>query len=174
MSSVTPDLRSNVTSIQEEPTSDSKASELQELTITSDTLSLIFRRELLTLMDGLMVSYFSFGWDDTAALIKTNNCDEDGVCEDVNEDEETRGKMLWRKLKRLYFRRRTYDLLKAQREFKAMGTLLKIAREADIPQERREALNKKRELLRGNRNPVIVFLGGGMGSGKSSLVNEVN
>jgi len=38
----------------------------------------------------------------------------------------SKGKLLWKRLKLLYFKKRALELLQGQRQFKALGELLKV------------------------------------------------
>ena len=137
-----------------------------------------FRLSLLHTLNELVGAYFSFAWDDTAALLAANSATRDTTQEALLAG-ESRGKQLWRRLKTLWYRRRATDLLKAQRDFRTLGHLLKIARADGVS----NALKFRSESQEGalvaqfegsqTRQPVILMLGGGMGAGKSSILHEL-
>jgi hypothetical protein len=108
-----------------------------------------------------------YNWDDAGAMLRANEKISDA--DESNTGQHSRGRQLWAKLKTLYFRKRATELLRAQREFQTLGRLLKIAQRPSLHNHE----ECRRELIVGDRRPIILFLGGGMGAGKSSLLAEV-
>ncbi|CAM9401388.1 unnamed protein product [Chrysoparadoxa australica] len=157
-----------------------------------------FARHFTAALNHLAVLYLSYRWDDVQALIKANSLavatgTEEapmfGASPPKKRGLALQGKSRWEMLRSHHkqdsVRRRVSKIMEGQREFETLGKLLKLAQQKSSPNGNGSARKEPesepelttecsgdRERLYGSR-PVVLFMGGGMGAGKSCLLQEI-
>ena len=117
--------------------------------------------------ESLMYEYLSKNWDNMDGLINANSSSpsvEDVVPEEEQQQQKSEK---WNNLKTKFVRKKIQEDLKSNRQFSIMAEVMKGVKSATITEE----VLKAEEVLNKNRVPTIVLLGGGMGAGKSTVVN---
>lgn len=130
----------------------------------------LFRTDFAVCLPEVIYEYLSTNWNHMDALIQANtSADKKEEAEEAEKAKvATIGASLWQnKFKKGFFRKKILADLAAQREMTTMiATLKSVHLTAPSPE-----VQLAREVLFKSYPPTIVFLGGGMGAGKSTVVS---